>query len=161
MSVAASIASAFLLEIGQPDEAAPDPFSFVELPKGKFLMGGSEEDRYVSMVELPRTARAMSQRIALGRSPVTVCEWSRFRRLERNFSNGSCLPISGVSLEEANEYAKSVVMSDFEEPGEDDVVRKVMADIKEKGADVDEATVRKQMNTLLDTAKDQILSETD
>jgi hypothetical protein len=67
----------------------------------------------------------------------------------------------GLEGEAANEYAKSVVLSDFEEPGEDDVVRKVMADIKEKGADIDEATVRKQMEALLDTAKDQILSETD
>ena len=67
----------------------------------------------------------------------------------------------GLEGEEANEYAKAVVLSDFEEPGDDDVLRKVMADIKEKGADIDEATVRKQMESLLDTAKDQILSETE
>ena len=65
----------------------------------------------------------------------------------------------GLQGEEANAYAKSVVMSDFEEPGVEDVIRKVMADIKDKGADIEEAAVRKQMETLMDTAKDQILTE--
>jgi len=67
----------------------------------------------------------------------------------------------GMEGDAAAEYAKSVVLADFEEPGDDDVVRKVMADIKDKGADIDEASVRKQMESLLDTAKDQILSETE
>ncbi|MGB1124899.1 MAG: DUF1476 domain-containing protein [Phycisphaeraceae bacterium] len=67
----------------------------------------------------------------------------------------------GLEGDAAAEYAKTVVLSDFEEPGEDDVVRKVMADIEEKSAGIDEATVRKKMESLLNAAKDQILSETD
>lgn len=65
----------------------------------------------------------------------------------------------GLSGDDGADYAKTVVLSDFEEPGDDDVVRKVMADIDAKNADIDEATVRKQMESLLDTAKDQIFSE--
>ncbi|MEM7601526.1 MAG: SUMF1/EgtB/PvdO family nonheme iron enzyme, partial [Verrucomicrobiota bacterium] len=106
MSVAASIATAFLIEIGQSEEVSPDPFNFVELPTGDFLMGGSGEDRYVSMVELPRRTRSISHRIAMGRSPVTVCEWSRFRRAAEPQSSGSCLPIAGVTLDDAMDYAK-------------------------------------------------------
>ena len=67
----------------------------------------------------------------------------------------------GLAGEEAEAYAKTVVLSDFEEPGEEDVVRKVMADIESRNAGIDEATVRKQMETLMDTAKDQVLGETD
>ncbi|MBX2850769.1 MAG: DUF1476 domain-containing protein [Phycisphaeraceae bacterium] len=65
----------------------------------------------------------------------------------------------GVAGDEAEAYAKTVVLSDFEEPGDEDVVRKVMADIEAKNASIDEVTVRKQMEALIETAKDQIFSE--
>ncbi|MDF1824903.1 MAG: SUMF1/EgtB/PvdO family nonheme iron enzyme [Verrucomicrobiales bacterium] len=106
MSVTDSTVPAFRLEIGQTDDPTPDPFSFVELPTGEFLMGGSDEDRYVSAVELPRREMTVSQRIAMGRSPVTQCEWSRFRKSAAPTSNGSCLPVSGVTWEEAVEYGE-------------------------------------------------------
>ena len=67
----------------------------------------------------------------------------------------------GLASDEAAAYAKTVVLSDFEEPGDDDVVRKVMADIKAKNVSIDEPTVRKKMQALLDTATDQIFSETE
>lgn len=66
----------------------------------------------------------------------------------------------GLAGEEAEAYAKSVVMSDFEEPGDDDVVRKVLADIADKGVGIDEAAVRSQMEALIETATDQVFSET-
>jgi len=65
----------------------------------------------------------------------------------------------GLTGDAAAEYAKTVVLSDFEEPGDEDVVRKALADIQAKNANIDEATVRKQLETLLDTAKDQVFSE--
>jgi len=67
----------------------------------------------------------------------------------------------GLTGDEAAQYAKTVVMSDFDEPGDADVVRKVMADIDQRNAEIDEAAVRKQMADLLDTAKDQIYKEID
>jgi len=67
----------------------------------------------------------------------------------------------GLAGEEAEAYAKTVVLSDFEEPGEEDVVRKVMSDIEARSAAIEEAVVRKQMEKLMDTAKDQILTESD
>lgn len=65
----------------------------------------------------------------------------------------------GLTGDEAAAYAKTVVLSDFEEPGDDDVLRKVMGDIADKGASVDEATVKAKMHDLLGTAKDQIFEE--
>lgn len=67
----------------------------------------------------------------------------------------------GLEGDEANEYAKTVVLSDFEEPGDEDVVRKVLADVEAKNASIDEAAIRKQMEALIETAKDQIFSEAD
>ena len=40
---------------------------------------------------------------------------------------------------DADAYAKTVVIADLEEDGDDDVVRKVMADIEAKGAKISEA----------------------
>ena len=67
----------------------------------------------------------------------------------------------GKTGDEAAEYAKTVVISDFEEPGEEDVVRKAMSDIEANGVDIDEAAVRQKMADLIETAKDEIFSETD
>ena len=62
----------------------------------------------------------------------------------------------GLSESEAQAYAKEVVASDFEEAGHEDVVRKVMADIGEKGLTISEKDVRAQMEDLLTTAHEQI-----
>ncbi len=62
----------------------------------------------------------------------------------------------GLSAEEAEAYAKTVVAADFEAPGEEDVFAKVMADLKAKHATVTEAELRKQMATLREEARKQI-----
>ena len=48
---------------------------------------------------------------------------------------------------EAEEYAHLVIKSDFEEPGEEDVVRKVTADLE--STDTSESDVRSKMESLL------------
>lgn len=53
-------------------------------------------------------------------------------------------------------YAKDVVAADFEEAGDDDVVRKVMADFKAKGVDQSEHQVRRTMDELMAEAIAQI-----
>jgi hypothetical protein len=68
--------------------------------------------------------------------------------------------VMGISGDAAAAYAKDVVASDFEETGDADVVRKVLGDLNEKGAPTDEAALRKQMDILGDTAREQIESET-
>ena len=64
----------------------------------------------------------------------------------------------GVNGAAAKTYAKEVVEADFKEPGEEDVFEKVMADLKDKGVDVSEHRVRKEMSDLLEVARDQIAS---
>ena len=67
--------------------------------------------------------------------------------------------IFGKSGEDADAYAKEVVAADFDEPGYEDVLRKVMADIESHGVDVSEHRVRKQLEELTVEAKRQIMEE--
>lgn len=66
--------------------------------------------------------------------------------------------LMGKSEAEAEEYAKTVVLSDFEEAGHEDVVRKVAADLNGLA---DEDAIRAKMAELLPQAQEQILTETD
>ena len=65
----------------------------------------------------------------------------------------------GLSEEHAKEYAAEVVAADFEEAGDEDVFRKIAADLKAKGASVSDEMIRKKMVELVQTARDQILTE--
>lgn len=65
----------------------------------------------------------------------------------------------GKSGEAADAYAKEVVVSDFEAPGDDDVLRKVMGDFAAAGVELEERLVRKEMDKLLATAKEQVMQE--
>lgn len=66
----------------------------------------------------------------------------------------------GLKGDEADAYAKQVVIADFDEPGDADVFRKVFGDLTCKSVDVSEHRVRRQMEELLDTARQQIMTET-
>ena len=63
----------------------------------------------------------------------------------------------GKTGEDAAEYAKSVVLSDFEEAGHEDVYRKIAGDLGDKASEKD---IRAKMAECAALAKDQILKET-
>lgn len=65
----------------------------------------------------------------------------------------------GITGDEADNYAKEVVASDFDEPGIEDVMRKVMADIEKHGAAITEDEVRAKMQSLESVAMDQVKNE--
>jgi hypothetical protein len=65
----------------------------------------------------------------------------------------------GLSDEHAKAYAAEVVASDFEEAGEEDVFRKVAADVKAKGASVSDDMIRQKMAELTVVAREQVLAE--
>lgn len=64
--------------------------------------------------------------------------------------------LMGKSAEDAADYAKEVVASDFEEAGDEDVYRKVSGDL---GDLADEKTIRSTMVSLMAEAKAQVMSE--
>lgn len=68
--------------------------------------------------------------------------------------------LMGLSGDEADAYAKSVVMADFEEAGDEDVFRKLAADLSARGVtSANEALIRAKMTELLDVARQQVRSE--
>ena len=64
-----------------------------------------------------------------------------------------------LSGDAAEAYARDVIASDMDEPGPDDVVRKVMKDFTEKGVAVDEGQLRRKMVELIRIARSEILAE--
>tara|TARA_R110002072_G_scaffold38778_3_gene112013 strand:+ start:7293 stop:7610 length:318 start_codon:yes stop_codon:yes gene_type:complete len=65
----------------------------------------------------------------------------------------------GLTGDEAEAYAKSVVVADLEEAGSDDVIRKVVADIQEKKLDISKHRLEKKLEEMFVAARDQIMSE--
>ena len=61
--------------------------------------------------------------------------------------------------DDAEAYAKEVVISDFEEVGDDDVLRKVYGDLQTAGITLDEGDIRREMDRLMGEAKTQIMQE--
>jgi hypothetical protein len=65
----------------------------------------------------------------------------------------------GLSGDDAQAYAREVVKADFEEPGEEDVYRKIRADFDAKGVEQSEHQIRRAMVDLLAEAVRQIEAE--
>lgn len=55
----------------------------------------------------------------------------------------------GKTGDAAQEYARAVVLSDFEEAGDEDVFRKVKGDLAAAGVNVSDQAIRSTMNELL------------
>ena len=65
----------------------------------------------------------------------------------------------GLAGDAAQVYAREVVKADLEEPGEEDVYRKVKGDLDARGIESSETEVRKMMFDLLGQALAQIETE--
>ena len=51
----------------------------------------------------------------------------------------------GLSDVETDSYSKDVIRADFEEAGDDDVIRKLLGDLTSAGVDIDDATIRQAL----------------
>lgn len=60
---------------------------------------------------------------------------------------------------ETEAYAKSVVQADFEEAGDEDVIRKLLGDLVGAGVDVTEADVRASLDARMVEARRQLMGE--
>ena len=65
----------------------------------------------------------------------------------------------GKEGDEAEAYAKEVVLADFEEAGDEDVFRKVRRDFDEAGVDQSDHQIRRHMDEFMQKAMEQIVSE--
>ena len=65
----------------------------------------------------------------------------------------------GLSGEAADAYAKSVLLADLEEPGDEDVYRKIKDDFEEKNVEVSEHQLRREMADLMEQAINEIQTQ--
>jgi hypothetical protein len=65
----------------------------------------------------------------------------------------------GKTGEDALNYAKDVVMADFELPGDEDVFDKVKADLAAAGVDLSDHLMRKHMTDCEGIARQQVMTE--
>ena len=62
-----------------------------------------------------------------------------------------------LTPEEADAYAKAVVQAEFEESGDEDVVRKLYGDLVSAQVEIDETAIRAAMDEKLVEARRQLL----
>lgn len=62
----------------------------------------------------------------------------------------------GYDGQAAEDYAKTVIRADLEEPGDEDVFRKIRADLDAGKVDQSDHQIRREMDELLGVAKQQI-----
>ena len=65
----------------------------------------------------------------------------------------------GLGPEETEAYGKAVIQADFEEAGDEDVIRKVLGDLVSAGCDVDDAAVRAALEEKSIEARRQLMGE--
>ena len=65
----------------------------------------------------------------------------------------------GLTPEETDAYAKAVVQADFEEAGDEDVIRKLLGDLVSAGVDMSEADVRAAVEVNLVEARRALMGE--
>jgi hypothetical protein len=67
--------------------------------------------------------------------------------------------IMKLTAEETDAYRKAVVQADFEEAGDEDVIRKVLGDLVSAGTEMDEASVRQALAEKASEARRQLMQE--
>jgi hypothetical protein len=63
----------------------------------------------------------------------------------------------GLTPAEADTYARDVIRADFEEAGDDDVIRKLIGDLTAAGVEVDEQEIRRQIELKTVDARRQLI----
>lgn len=64
-----------------------------------------------------------------------------------------------LTPEETDAYKKAVVQADFEEAGDEDVIRKLLGDLIAAGTDVSEADIRAKLEEMTVVARRQFMGE--
>ena len=65
--------------------------------------------------------------------------------------------LMNLTAAEADSYAKSVVQADFEEAGDEDVIRKLLGDLTTAGVDIDDSRIRAALEAKAVEARRQLM----
>lgn len=63
----------------------------------------------------------------------------------------------GIVKDQHDKYAERVLFSDFEKPGDEDVLERVLKDFQQQGITISATEIRRQMDHFLSVAKKQIM----
>ena len=66
----------------------------------------------------------------------------------------------GIQGDGVSAYAKEVILADLDEPGDEDVIRKVIADIAANNVEIAEEVVREKLSEMETLARAQLIDET-
>jgi len=69
--------------------------------------------------------------------------------------------LMGLSEAETSSYARDVVRADFEEAGDEDVIRKLLGDLTSAGIDVDDQRIRDALDHKAVEARRQLMQSLD
>jgi hypothetical protein len=88
-------------------------------------------------------------------------EETKFRtRARRNMLFGLWVAEKlGLTGDAAHAYGKEVVSADLVKPGDDDVIEKVMTDIKARGLAIDAKEIAKQLSVFDKIAREQVAAD--
>jgi hypothetical protein len=65
----------------------------------------------------------------------------------------------GLTPEETDAYSRELVQAEFEESGDEDVIRKVLGDLTSAGCEIDEAGVRAALDEQSIEARRQLIGK--
>jgi len=65
----------------------------------------------------------------------------------------------GLTGPAADDYVRQIIDTDIATPGPHDIRDRLCADLKERGVDISEHRVEREMERLLDLARQQVISE--
>jgi hypothetical protein len=87
----------------------------------------------------------------------------RFRVIARRnrLLGGWAARLMGLSDAEADAYAKDVIRADFEEAGDEDVIRKLLGDLTAAGVETDDSKIREALVHKEAEARRQIMEQID
>ena len=83
----------------------------------------------------------------------------RFKAMARRNKLLGLWAADKLGADDADAYAMEVVRSDFEEPGDEDVFRKIRGDFDKAGFSMEDSEIREQMTALMVTAIEQIKND--
>ena len=85
----------------------------------------------------------------------------RFRVIARRnrLLGGWAARLMGLSDAEADAYAKDVIRADFEEAGDEDVIRKLLGDLTAAGVETDESKIREALAHKEAEARRQVMEQ--
>jgi hypothetical protein len=120
-----------------------------------YIYSASRTDRKPFMTQFDDRERAFETKFARD-------EEMQFRIIaRRNRLLGEwAAKLMGLSDVESEAYAKDVVRADFEEAGDEDVIRKVLGDLTAAGVDIDEQRIREALGHKQVEARRQLIEST-